>query len=231
MAGEIQLPNGPPPGSAVYANVRSTLSGNMIWNNVGSAFVNYSSASFANYAISMTLQQQSGNFWVGNFPSSIAPGLYSIIANQQQGGSPAESDRYLGGQDFNWNGSYPTPLSDVVTSGQFGTSFPLRLATGVAVSAFPFYLVSAGDGITPFVSGICSGSISRDNGAFLPLQSGSFTEIGQGGYSVPLTSGDLLCNSALLLFNANGVSGGVAVQRAFSLLLQPVSGSYLSGGF
>ena len=93
------------------------------------------------------------------------------------------------------------------------------------IQNFPIYLVSATDHVTPFVSGVISGQISRDGGAFGALQSGAFTEIGLGTYKLQaLTSGDILCNTAALVFTGTGISGGTSDPRVFTLLLQRTSG-------
>jgi hypothetical protein len=92
------------------------------------------------------------------------------------------------------------------------------------VTNFPFKMVSSLDHVTPFVSGVVSGQISKDGGAFGPLASGIINEIGLGWYRTTLVSGDLLCNTAALSFSAVGISGGTADQRDFSLVLQRTSG-------
>jgi hypothetical protein len=162
---------------------------------------------------------------VGNFPSAIIPGVYSIVGKKQVGGSPAETDPPVANGDFQWNGSVALPLSFLATSGQLAGVGPVKLTRGVMLENFKFTLVSAADHITPFLSGIVSGQISRDTSAFTNLQSGTVTEVGNGFYRVTLTSGDLLCNTAGLLFTAVGVSGGAADNRGFSLVLQRSSGS------
>lgn len=147
------------------------------------------------------------------------------MAKQQIGGSPAESDPTVGTGDEQWNGSLILPLSNLATSGQIGQIAPIRLARSWMVQNFPFKLVSFIDNVTPFTSGIVSGMISRDGNSFGALQSGSFSEIGQGWYSLlALTSGDLNANTVALSFNAVGVSGGNASPRDFAMLTQRVSG-------
>lgn len=195
------------------------------WSTSGLGnFAAYSTPSYPAYALTATEQGTASAIYTANFPGAIVPGFYNIIARQQIGGSPAETDPTVAVGNLDWNGSNVAPLTDTATSGQVGLFLPVRLARGVAVSGFPFKLVSSADHVTNFTSGIVSGQISKDCGNFQALQSGNVSEIGYGWYTVSLTSGDLSCGAAALLFTANGVSGGQADQRDFSLLLQHVSG-------
>lgn len=222
MAAEIQAP-GPGTGRTLYSVIRNRIG--QIWNTSGGtgAFESYNNTFYTDYAISLS-EQGGNNYYVGTFPPAITPGLYNISAHQQLGGSPAQTDPRVATGTEQWNGSVLLPLSDLATSGQLGQIAPIRLARGVAVSGFPFKLVSSADHVTNFVSGVVSGQISRDGGSFGALQSGAFTEIGLGWYRTNLTSGDLLANQVALIFTANGVSGGQADQRDFALLLQRTSG-------
>src|SRR5262249_47225876 len=142
----------------------------------------------------------------------------------QVGGSASENDGTIGGQNLEWNGNALAPLSDTATNGQLGQFSPLRLAYGGAISGFPFYLKSSADHITPFTSGIVSGQISRNAGAFVALQSGVFTETGLGFFRVNLTSGDLAATTIAMLFTANGISGGSSDPLPLTILTQPTSG-------
>ncbi len=222
MAAEIQAP-GPGTGRTLYSVIRDRIG--RIWNTSGGtgAFEAYNNGVYTDYAISLT-EQGGNNYYVGTFPPAIVPGLYNISAHQQLAGSPAQTDPRVATGTEQWNGSVLLPLSDLATSGQLGQVAPIRLARGVAVSGFPFKLVSSADHVTNFVSGVVSGQISRDGGAFGALQSGGVTEIGLGWYRVPLTSGDLAANQVALLFTANGISGGTSDQRDFALILQKTSG-------
>lgn len=206
--------------ATVYFNV--TNSG-LYWNNASGTFNAFQSGQQANTGLSATEDGITGIYW-GNFPAAIPPGQYGIIGRQQLGGAPADTDRNLGTQNYEWNGSKTLPRSDLATSGQIGILAPIRIFRGQMVQNFPFKMVSAADHVTPFVSGVISGQISRDGAAFTNLQSGNVTEIGHGWYQVPLTSGDLLANSVALIFTGNGISGGVCDQRDFGMILQRTSG-------
>ncbi len=117
-------------------------------------------------------------------------------------------------------------LNDLATSGQLSLVSPVKIFRGEQILKFPFKLVSSIDHATSFTSGVCSGQISRDGGTFGALQSGAFSEVGLGWYYVQaLTSGDLLANTASLVFTANGISGGTSDQRDFGFILQKSSGS------
>ena len=209
-------------GATSYFEVRNSVG--QIWNTNTLAFESYLSANFSSYFTSSTEQGVASAFFVGTFPAAIGPGDYGITAKGQIGGSPAETDPTVAVGDIQWNGTSVIPLSSLATSGQVSQLGPIKLARGVGVPNFQFYLVSSADHVTPFTSGICSGQIRRDAGSFVPLQSGIFAEAGLGFYSVTITSGDILCNTAALLFTANGVSGGASDPRAFSFVMQLVSG-------
>ncbi len=223
MAGEVQF--GAQHLTTNYFVVRNRIS--QIWNNNSSAFETYSAGNWSLYVITAT--EQGGNgYFIGNFPSTIIPGIYSLSAHQQFGGSPAETDLRVAAGDYQWNGSVTLPLSDLATSGQISNFAPVKLAYGNPISGFGFNLVSNLDHITPFTSGTCSGQICRNptsGSVFVALTNPSYAEVGYGGYSVNLTSGDLLCQTALLRFTASSPTGGVSDPKTFSLVLQHTSGN------
>ena len=222
MANELQLAHGAT-GRTIYAVVRNHTSG-FLWSTVGPAFEVFTSGNWANYAISLVEQGVTG-YYVGNMPSAIPAGVYGVEAREQLGGSPTQLDARVAAGDVHWTGTIVPPLSDTATSGQLGQLGPLRMARGTMVKPFLIDLVSATDHLTPFTSGVVSGQISRDGAAFTALQSGEFTEVGLGTYKLQaLTSGDLLCNAAMLVFTANGISGGVSDPRRIPLVLQRSSG-------
>ncbi|MDE2095641.1 MAG: hypothetical protein KGL39_00160 [Patescibacteria group bacterium] len=225
MANEIQL-SGPGSGRTLYALIRGgSISPGLIWQTTTNTFVNYATASLANYTISLTEQGTASNFYAGNFPTAIAPGTYSVIAKQQLGGSAAETDPTVGNGNVEWNGTGLAPLSDTATSGLVGQFLPLRLFRGQMIQNMPIFLKSSADHTTPFTSGVLSGQISRDGAAFGVLQSGKFTEIGLGFYSLQaLTSGDLTANTISLAISAVGISGGNADQLSMAFILQRSSG-------
>jgi hypothetical protein len=221
MANEIQIQY--QSGKNVYAIIRNAVS--QVWNNNTQAFETYSSASYSSYSVSLTEQGTSG-FYAGSFPTAITAGVFSLVGKQQLGGSVQETDPTIANGDLQWNGASTLPLSNLATSGQIGQGMPIRIARGTMIKPFGFSMVSATDHVTPFTSGTISGQISRDGGAFGALQSGAFTEVGNGFYSLQaLTSGDMLANNVLLLFTANGISGGTSDPRSFSIVTQRTSGS------
>ena len=219
MANEIQFSFSS--SRTCYFVVRNQTSG-FVWN--GSTFEAFTSGNWSTYDLSATEQGVSA-YYAGNFPSTIAAGVYSITAKEQIGGTPAQTDPTVAIGDYQWNGTITVPLSDLATSGQLGQISPIRLARGVAVSGFPIFMVSAADHTTPFLSGVVSGQISRNAGSFGALQSGTFTERGLGFYTCNFTSGDLNADTIALVFTATGISGGTADQRSMSMILQRVSGS------
>jgi hypothetical protein len=223
MAGEIQVPF--QTGKTVYALIRDRNA--KVWNTSGGvgAFESYLTANFSSYTISLT-EQGTSAYFAGAWPSAIPAGVYNLVAKSQTGGSPAETDTTIAQGSEQWNGTALAPLSDTATSGQLGQGFPSRIARGTMVQNFPLYFKSAADHVSPFTSGVVSGQIQRDAGTtWNALQSGTFTEVGQGFYFLQaLTSGDLLANTARLLFTATGVSGGAADPVPITLVLQRTSG-------
>lgn len=208
-------------GRTCYVLVRNRIG--QIWN--GSSFEAYATANYANYVISATQQGTASAFYVATFPSAIVPGVYSIVGKEQIAGSPAETDPTVATGEEQWNGTVTLPLSDLATSGQMGQLLPIKVYRGQQILNFPFKLVSSVDHITPFTSGVVSGQISRDGGIFGALQSGAFSEIGLGYYSLQaFTSGDLLANTVAITFTAAGISGGLSDPRDIVILTQRTSG-------
>lgn len=208
-----------------YFLVRNRVA--QIWSTSGGtgAFEAYATSHFTDYTISATQQGTASAFYAGTFPPAVPPGIYSVTAKEQIAGTASETDPTIAGGDYQWNGSVTLPLADLVTSGQLAQIVPMRIARGVQVLNFPIYFKSSADHITPFTSGVISGSISKDGGFFGALQSGAFTEVGRGFYALQaLTSGDLSANTISLLFTANGISGGSADPVPIALVTQKSSG-------
>ncbi len=211
------------PGRTVYYMVFNRSG--QIWNTVTAAFESYSTANLSQYAITSTEQGTASSIYIGSFPTAIPAGAYSIAGKWQAGSSPSESDQTIGTEDFQWNGSTVAALADIPTSGVLGNFFPIRVARSQMIQNYPIYMKSSMDHVTPFVSGVISGQISRDGGAFGALQSGQITEVGQGFYNLrALTSGDLNANVVSLLFMGQGISGGSSDPLAQAFILQRVSG-------
>lgn len=226
MARELQVSLGKT-GASVYAVIRNETSG-FVWSTSGGvsgAFEAFASGNWANYALGL-VEQGISAYYLGNWPTAMGPGIYAVEAREQLGGTPAQTDPRVAGNDQNWNGSGLMPLSDVVTSGQFSAiGQRIEIARGRMVRNYGIYLKSAADHITPLVSGSVSGQIAKDNGTFGALQSGAFTETGLGWYNLQaLTSGDLDCDSAKLLFTAVGISGGASDPLPISIILQRSGG-------
>lgn len=211
-----------------HYNTGSTLYA-LIYNSVGqvrsgTGFLAYSTAGYASYPVTMAELGTASRYYTGNMPA-VVPGVYGVVVKQQIAGSAAESDPEVADGNIEWDGTAVVPRSNVVLSGQLGQYLPMRLTRGVQVTNFPIYFKSSADHITPFTSGIYSGGISRDGGGFGVLQSGTFTEIGQGFAVVQaLTSGDLNANVVCLRFSAVGISGGAADPVPMAFILQRSSG-------
>jgi hypothetical protein len=87
-------------GQTVYSLVRNALGA--IWN--GTAFVTYVTANYATYPIAMTEQGSHSGYYAGTFPT-VAAGEYEVVAKQQAGGSPAETDATVGNGTIVWDGT------------------------------------------------------------------------------------------------------------------------------
>ena len=219
MASEIQWSH--KPSLTEYAEVRNATAS--IWNVASGALTSFLSGQAANTAIA-AVEQGISAYYTATFPSALPPGFYNIRARQQLGGSAADSDTVVAVGDFQWDGSAVLPLSNLATSGQIAQIGPIRVARGTMIQNVPLYLKSSADHVTPLTSGVVSGQISRDGGAFGVLQSGTVLEVGQGYYKVNLTSGDTLANTLALLFTAVGVSGGAADPLPLAMVTQRTSG-------
>jgi len=221
MANEIKAP-GPGTGRTVYSLLFNTSSG-FVWSTSGGigGYENFDSSHFVDYAISLT-ERGNSNLYFGNIPLAVPAGTLEAIAKQQLTGSPAQTDPNIAVGSIEWNGSKVLARSDLPVSGQVKL---VTLQKGVAFSTFQFYLRSAADHISPFLSGNgISGQINRDGAGFVALQSGQFTEQGLGTYSTNFTSGDLNGNSIFLLITGTNVAGGACDPLPLSILTQRSSG-------
>ncbi len=215
-------------GATLHAVVHAANSGSLAWNRPLSIWVNYNVGSFGNYALPPILSggmaSHGGSLYHTDFPQGIVAGTYNVVVYDILLG-----DRLNPGQGhgtIEWRGEssgsrYVASYSEQPTSGLIARAFPTQMARSHAVNDFMLYFKSSTDHITPFLNGVVSGQISRDGGLFGPLQSGAYTEVGNGFYSLMgLTSGDLNSATASLLFTATSLSGGVADPLVYSLILQ-----------
>lgn len=106
MANELQIDT--ITGRTVYFLVRSATA--TIWN--GSALEAYQTANYSSYDIAATEQGTASGYYVANMPAASA-GIYYVIAKQQIGGAPDETDPTLGVGAVDWDGSAILPLSGV----------------------------------------------------------------------------------------------------------------------
>lgn len=212
-----------------YFLVRLASNG-QIWNSATGMLEVYNSTNYSGYTISASEQGTESAYYVGNQPPSSPAGTYNAVMKQQLGAFPAESDPTVDAGSLDWAGSGLYNVSDIAVS---GTISPVQLQRNTMIPNYPIYLRSSADHITPFTSGTVSGQISKDGGSFSSLQSGAFTEVGMGFYSLQaLTSGDLTANTINLLFTATNMSGGSSDPLPQSFILQNanVSGSLMRLG-
>jgi hypothetical protein len=69
----------------------------------GSGFENKNNSHWSSYVQHMT-EIDFGNY-TGTFPDTIGAGLYYILAFEQMGGSPSQTDKYVRSGAMDWNGS------------------------------------------------------------------------------------------------------------------------------
>ena len=93
-------------GWTLYAHVRSSTA--RIWN--GTALEGYLTANIATYDIAMTEAGTASQVFVGSFPAAVA-GTYTVTYWRRVGGSPAETDTFIGAERIEWNGTVLLPRS------------------------------------------------------------------------------------------------------------------------
>jgi hypothetical protein len=221
MAGELQVSY--QTGRVVYFIVRDK--NGQVWDNTGSAFEAYATARYARYVLQAVEQGTASAFYAATFPAAIAAGAYSVVAKATDGSieNGEEADPTIATGDFQWDGSAPLATAGLVSSGGFGVFANGQLQRQRMVHKYPVAFCNSGG--DPFTSGVCSGQISRDGGAFGPLQSGAFTEVGNGFYELQaLTSGDLNAAKVCLYFSCAGISGGNAKPVQERHVFQRLSG-------
>lgn len=221
MAGELQTSY--QSGRVVYFIVRDK--NGLVWDNTGSAFETYQTARYARYVIQASEQGTASAYYTATFPAAIPAGAYDVVAKVTDGSieNGEEIDGTISTGTVQWGGSAPLAVAELVASGQFGLVANGLLLRNRMVHKYPIGFVNSGG--EPFTSGVVSGQIIKDGATAVPLQSGAFTEIGNGFYEVQaLTSGDLDAAKVCLLFTCVGISGGQAVPVQEKHVLQRMSG-------
>lgn len=84
--------------TTVYAQVWSSST---VWDADGGSFVTYNPANVALYDIALNEEGASG-MYIGTMPAAIAAGTYTILAREQLGGAPAESDEIVASISAVW---------------------------------------------------------------------------------------------------------------------------------
>ena len=141
MAGELQIRHST--GSTVYAQIRSATGA--IWN--GTAFETYDTANIATYDIAMVEQGTASQIYIGTFPATISAGTYYASFRAQAGGSPAETDTFVGltsrQTEIQWSGSVILPraawalvsVADVGEGREWAVERDGRVANTVTIAA------------------------------------------------------------------------------------------------
>jgi hypothetical protein len=197
-----ELGNSSSTGKTVYYLIRNSV--NQIWN--GASFEAYLTAHYATYVVAATEQGTASGFYTANMPGAVT-GIYAIIAKQQVGGSPAETDTDVGTGNAYWDGtnlvmiSLPTNMSSLSIS----TSGRIEVQSGytknTAYNNFSILMVSSTDHVTPKTGLTVASQRSIDGGAFVNTTN-SVTELGSGVYLLNLSAADLNGDSIMLKFSA-----------------------------
>ena len=107
-----------PTGNKLYAVILNSVG--QVWN--GTAFETITAADWASYAVALTESAGSG-IYIGNFPSAIAAGAYSLLLRQMAGASAADTDAPVGAAPFRWSGAVEllpvTPVDSVSSVVQY----------------------------------------------------------------------------------------------------------------
>jgi hypothetical protein len=102
-------------GLNIYARLKDA--NNKFWTSGG--FVTFNENNWATYAI--PLSSRGVGLYLGNFPSGVAAGLYTLDAYHQIGAGPVKppTDLYQGASrsPIQWNGTIEIPLSELAKPG------------------------------------------------------------------------------------------------------------------
>ncbi len=219
----------------VYFLLRNSVG--QIWN--GAAFEAYVTANYANYDIAGTEQGTASGYYVGNMPA-VAAGIYYLVAKEQTGGSPAETDISIGAGEINWTGTVVPSLSTVTLSS--GLSFLASGGTYIASGAFvnvPLgtlsgLVVNSGLFVTVPIATI-SGAVGN-SGQFVTVPiatiSGAIGNSGQFVTVPPASLSGVIANSGLFVtVPIATISGAIANSGLFvTLPKETISGVVANSG-
>lgn len=132
-------------GRTIYFLLRD--SSGRIWN--GASFESYLTANYATYPITAAEQGTASGYYTAAWPS-LDPGVYSIVAKEQAGASPAETDYSVGWETVTWGGSAvltASGIADAVLSRNFSsveTTAPKTSLCGAGLKLTSKFDVGAG---------------------------------------------------------------------------------------
>lgn len=112
MAKELQVRS--TPGTTVYALLLNSVG--QVWNTGTLAFETLDAAHRANYALALTASALTDLFF-GDMPT-VPAGAYSYLAYLRLGGSPAQTDIFLGSETLQWDGAAVIAFAGLVISVQ-----------------------------------------------------------------------------------------------------------------
>jgi hypothetical protein len=99
-------------GKTCYVIITTPNDGQKIWN--GATFEVYVTANYATYPVTATEAGTASGRYTFTIPA-LAEGIYEVIAYEQAGANPAETDTAVGLGQFSWDGS-------VISTGSGGAS-------------------------------------------------------------------------------------------------------------
>src|SRR5690349_13645950 len=101
MANEIQFQY--TTGKTIYAIVRNASA--EVWSVTAEGFVTFADADISDYAMTVTEQGNSG-YYLADFPTGITSGgRFKVVAFEEAGSGPAESDISVAEGQVEWDGS------------------------------------------------------------------------------------------------------------------------------
>ena len=170
-------------GDTVYFQVIDSQS--RFWNST--SFEAYNAGNWGVYDNAMTEKGASG-VYSGPFPTDILEGVFSVIAYDQAGGSPAEGDTQIAANSVFWDGTAFSSVPDIIIHGDdnWKTATPTQIATPI--------LATIGQPIATNASGeVVASNMRGTDGAFTGTPP-TVAQIADGNWD-ELTAGHVVAGS------------------------------------
>lgn len=211
MANEIEIQH-TVSALTLYAIVRNSIGQPLTIS--GLTFGAYATASLSGYKIALTEQGTASRFYSGDMPV-VDKGQYGITIFQQLGGSPAETDTFVGGGNLQWNGTEVFPLTSVALmvwtandSSYFGTAVSIgrALYTSAAPGSASGHMIAGTNAATTF-GGLTTGALSCT----------TFTASGAVAFQSTFAVTGTTTFNAFTVTNATTLSGAVSLGSTFTV--------------